>query len=252
MRQSLVNWIINDSQPICVVKNIDFRMFLNELNPSFIIPSQETVKNIIHEAFNYTLPQLKALIKDEAISVSLTMDLWTSKSRQGYLGITCSFIDSEWKLKEFTLTIEHVRYPHTATHILETLESILEEWNIRNKVYAITTDNGSNVKKAINDMEEVKWLGCTAHTLHLVIGKGMMPAQVLIIRAKRLIDFFMRPKQSERLEEIQKKFPDIGNENNETDEDKNNEKDENYEHNKEGNEEICELLKNNSKLVSLI
>ena len=38
-------------------------------------------------------------------------------------------------------------------------------------------------------------------------------AQILIMRVKRLIDFFMRPKQSERLEEIQKQFPDIGNDN---------------------------------------
>jgi len=33
-----------------------------------------------------------------------------------------------------------------------------------------------------------------------------MPAQILIMRIKRLIDFFMRPKQSERLEDIQKNF----------------------------------------------
>jgi hypothetical protein len=97
--------------------------------------------------------------------------------------VTCSFIDSKWKLKEFTLTIEYVRYPHTAAHILETLELILKEWDIRNKVYSITTDNGSNVKKAINnDMKDVKWLGCVAHTLHLVVGKGLMPAQILIMR----------------------------------------------------------------------
>jgi hypothetical protein len=88
------------------------------------MPSQETIRSMIYDAFDHTLPQLKALIKNEAISASLTLDLWTSRSRQGYLGVTCSFIDSKWKLKEFTLTIEYVRYPHTAAHILETLELI--------------------------------------------------------------------------------------------------------------------------------
>src|SRR5438045_3580246 len=91
--------------------------------------------------------------------------------------------------KEFTLTIEHVHYPYTAVHILEILELILKEWNIRDKVYTITTDNSSNIKKAIDDMREVKWLGCAVHTLHLVVEKEMIPAQILIIRAKRLIDF---------------------------------------------------------------
>jgi hypothetical protein len=236
-----VNWIINDLQPIRVVQSTDLRILFKELDPAFVMPCQKTIRSIIHDAFDYTLPQLKTLIKNEAVSVSLTLDLWTSRSRQGYLGVTCSFIDSKWKLKELTLTIEYVRYPHTAEHILETLESVLNKWEIRDKVYAITTDNGSNVKKAINNMREVKWLGCVAHTLHLVIGKGMIPAQVLIMRTKRLIDFFMRPKQSERLEEIQGKFSDIA---------KNSSREININGNEEEDEEICELLKNNSEFVS--
>ena len=51
------------------------------------------------------------------------------------------------------------------------------------------------------------------HTLQLIIGKGLVPVKSLIIRVKRLIDFFMRPKQSERLEDIQKKYP-VANKNN--------------------------------------
>jgi len=33
-----------------------------------------------------------------------------------------------------------------------------------------------------------------------------MPVKILVARAKRLIDFFMKPKQSERLEDIQKSY----------------------------------------------
>jgi hypothetical protein len=43
-----------------------------------------------------------------------------------------------------------------------------------------------------------------AHTLQLVIGKGLIPAERLVARAKRLINFFTTPKQTERLIEIQK------------------------------------------------
>lgn len=241
MRQFLVNWIINDLQPIHVVKSVDLKILFKELDPGFIMPCQKTIRNMIDDAFDYTSPQLKSLMKNEATSVSLTLDLWTSKSRQGYLGITCTFIDSQWKLKELTLTIEYICYSHTAEHILEAIESVLKEWEIRDKVYTITTDNGSNVKKAINDMRGVKWLGCVAHTLHLVVGKGMIPAQVLIMRAKRLIDFFMRPKQSERLEMIQKKISDIA---------KNSSKEINIDGLEEEDEEIYNLLKNNSEFVS--
>ena len=107
------------------------------------------------------------------------------------------------------MDITYIRYPYTANHILESLEQVLEEWKIRDLVFTITTDNGSNVKKAIQDMEGVNWLGCTAHTLQLVIGKGMKLAEILIARIKRLIDFFLQPKQSERLEDVQQKFPEL-------------------------------------------
>ena len=111
------------------------------------------------------------------------------------------------------MDIAYIRYPHTANHILETLEQVLDEWKIHELVYTVTTDNGSNVKKAIQDMEGVNWLGCTAHTLQLVIEKGMKPAEILIACAKRLIDFFLQTKQSERLEDVQQKFSELMDDN---------------------------------------
>ncbi|RGB34085.1 hypothetical protein C1646_668799 [Rhizophagus diaphanus] len=68
------------------------------------------------------------------------------------------------------------------------------------------------MKKCVQDMEGVEQLGCTAHILQLIIGKGIKPAEILIVRAKQLIDFFMRPKQSERLENAQKNFSDLQDE----------------------------------------
>jgi hypothetical protein len=208
----LVDWIILDSQPLHVVQNEAFQRFVYNLNPVFTMPSRETVKKITYEAYNYSFFQLKEMLSTQATSVSLTMDLWTSRNRQGYLGITCTYLDLAFKLREFTLDIAYVRYPHTAIHIKDTLESILNEWGIREKVYTITTDNASNMKKCVQDMEGVNQLGCAAHTLQLIIGKGLKPAEILVARAKQLIDFFMRPKQSERLEDAQKSFPGLSDE----------------------------------------
>jgi hypothetical protein len=207
LRQLLVNWIIIDLIPLNVVQSELFRKFIYELDPSFVIPDVKLVKKIIHQAYNYTLPIIIKYIENNAISVSLTTDLWTARNRQGYLGITCSFLDAEFNLHEILLTVTYVRYPHTAEHIGDTLLEILDEWLLREKVYMITTDNGPNMRKAIEDMNSISpnimWQPCTAHTLQLVVGKGLACVKLLILRAKRLIDFFIRPKQSERLEKIQ-------------------------------------------------
>jgi len=64
------------------------------------------------------------------------------------------------------------------------------------------------MKKAVSNMNAIQWQGCDAHTLQLIIGKGLVPVKVLVKRVKHLIEFFMSSKQSERLEDIQKKYPD--------------------------------------------
>jgi len=135
--------------------------------------------------------------------------MWTAKNRQGFSGVTCFFLDKNFVIQEVILTVEYVRYPHTAENISDALLVILDQWEIREKVHMITTDNGANMKKAIKDMNSaasnIKWQPCAAHTLQLVVGKGLNLVKILVLRAKRLIDFFLRPKQSERLENIQKK-----------------------------------------------
>ena len=64
-------------------------------------------------------------------------------------------------------------------------------------------------------MNNVRWQGYSAYTLQLIVGKALVPVKALIMRVKRLIEFFMRPKQSERLEDIKKKYPNANLENDE-------------------------------------
>jgi hypothetical protein len=58
----------------------------------------------------------------------------------------------------------------------------------------IVTDNSANMKKAIKDMglisSNIYWQPYTAHTLQLIIGKGLNIIKQLILKTKRLIDFF--------------------------------------------------------------
>lgn len=135
--------------------------------------------------------------------------MWTGRNRQGFLGVTCFFLDKNFTIHEIILTIEYIRYPHTAQNISDTLFAILNSWGLKEKVNVIVTDNGSNMKKAINNMnkisQNISWQPCAAHTLQLIVGKGLNLVKLLVLRAKRLIDFFLRPKQSQRLYDIQKK-----------------------------------------------
>ncbi|EXX57021.1 zinc finger BED domain-containing protein 1-like [Rhizophagus irregularis DAOM 181602=DAOM 197198] len=140
----------------------------------------------------------------DIINCSLTTDLWTVRSRMEYIGIMCAYIDKQFKLNEAILTIKYVLYPHTGEAIAEEIMSILSEWKLTDKVFTITTDNSSNMIKSARLIPRLIRIPYTAHTLQLVIGKGLLPAKVLIARAKRLMLFFTSPKQTEKLLEIQK------------------------------------------------
>ena len=130
-------------------------------------------------------------------------DLWTARDRQGYIGVTCSFINKEFELQEIMLACQCIEYPNTNRNIARTILNLISEWGLEEKFICITTDNGSNMVAASKLLPNVFRIPCAAHTLNLVVTKGLMPVEVLIARAKLLIHFFMSPKQNERLKAIQ-------------------------------------------------
>ena len=203
--QKFIGILVKDQRPISIRNNIRLIEFVHEFDPNYQFPSEKRCKNLLAEGYNQTKEVLVSKMEKEVISCSLTMDLWTARNRSGYLGVTCAFIDDSFRLCETTLAIQYLPYPHTANNIVELLNQITCAWNLNEKIFTITTDNGSNIVRAGQLMEGVTRLPCTAHILQLVVGKGLMPAETLVARAKRLMLFFTSPKQTEKLIEIQKK-----------------------------------------------
>ncbi|GBC12604.1 zinc finger BED domain-containing protein 1-like [Rhizophagus irregularis DAOM 181602=DAOM 197198] len=199
----LFEWLVLDFQPLYLLKSPSFRQFINALNKNFELPTDKEFRKRIFEASEFSKKQLKQYIHENSNSVSLTCDLWTSRSKQGFLGITCHFITPDFEMREITLAIQYMPYPHTGDAIQKTLEKVIYEWELQDKVFFCTTDNAANMKKCFNQITLLRRLSCTAHTIQLVVGKGLLIAEVLIARAKRLINFFTSPKQNERLLDAQ-------------------------------------------------
>jgi hypothetical protein len=204
--KKFVGIIIKDDQPISIRNDEGFREFVEELDPLYELPSDKKVRDLLVKSYNFCKEEIVHLFEQGIVSCSLTLDLWTSRSRAGYLGVTCSFVNSQFELCEATLAIKYLKYPHTSENIVDCLNQIIGKWKLDGKIFTITTDNGSNMVKAgklLKDSNNITRLPCAAHTLQLVVGKGLIPAEKLVARAKRLISFFTTPKQTERLIEIQ-------------------------------------------------
>lgn len=205
LEESLITFIILDCQPLNILRNNAFRDMLHKFEPGFRIPTEERCKKMIYNSYNWTKDQLQELLKSSANSINFTTDMWTSRRNDSYIGVTISWLDQEMKLHEALINIKLLPNPHTAENIKDCLENIFEEWNLKGKCFAATTDSGANVKKAISLMNNVTRLSCAAHTLHLSVTKGLEPIKQFIKRVNNVILFFaLSPKQNERLKKAQK------------------------------------------------
>ena len=86
---------------------------------------------------------------------SLTTDMWTSRSQQGYITVTCHFIDVDWALQTLTLTTAGFAEHHTAEHIGARLVEICDSAKITPKVVGITHDDAANQCAAIRSPRKI-------------------------------------------------------------------------------------------------
>ncbi|CAG8801772.1 13433_t:CDS:2 [Gigaspora margarita] len=113
-----------------------------------------------------------------------------------------TWINENFELNNAILAVTFLQYPHIADAIAKCIKDVLEHWDLKTKVFSITSDSRANMKLACNKLG-VKWVLCSAHILNLIVQKGLLSAKKLITQMNRLITFFTAPKQSERLEIVQ-------------------------------------------------
>lgn len=201
--ESMLRWIISTTQPLSTVTNKAYIEHMHIIDPEFVIPGEKKLRMMIARSYGYNKEKLSQLLKT-AQSISLTADLWTSRSKHGYLGLTATWINQNFEILDVLLEITYFPTPHTAEAIANIIKDSIQRWKIEDRVITITTDNGSNMIAAINKLAPITRLSCVAHTLQLAIVKGLKLVQPLTKHAKQLINFFSTQKQIERLIKAQK------------------------------------------------
>ena len=199
--RALAHLVIGQNLPLSFVESERFKSFAATLDSRWITPGKAKLKNLLDDAFERLSTCLKHDLQ-KAAHISLTMDLWTAGSREGYLGVTGAWIDNRFQMNNAVLAFSQVVYPHTGEVIGARINEISKFWNIEDKIFSITTDNASNMAVACRKVG-VSRVQCCAHTLNLIVQKGLLPAEHLVARMKRLITFFTSPKQGERLASVQ-------------------------------------------------
>jgi zinc finger BED domain-containing protein 1 (E3 SUMO-protein ligase ZBED1) len=69
--------------------------------------------------------------------VTITCYAWTSPTNCAYLGVTCHFVDENFKLQSKVLSLRNVVEAKTGGFLFDKLKEILNEWRLNAKVFII-------------------------------------------------------------------------------------------------------------------
>ena len=137
------------------------------------MPARADLSNFeLSEMYN-TVKETVLAELNKATSVSLTTDVWTSRATQGYITVTCHYIDLDWKIRNYVLQTRILEEKHNGENIGNVLVDCMTEWNIRDKVTAVVTDNAANMAVAARTAGINTHIACFAHTLNLAAKKGL-------------------------------------------------------------------------------
>ncbi|KAH7975781.1 hypothetical protein HPB52_005200 [Rhipicephalus sanguineus] len=167
-----------DLQPYSCVENRGFKELMSDMEPLYKIPSRTTFsRTIIPELYRDTVMAVKermhAHFQEGVESISLTSDMWTSRSKQSYISLTCHYLTSNFKMRSFALENRSVTESHTACNILEHLQAMMDNWELplqKVPVYVVT-DNARNFHAALRDISCVP-MQCMGRTLQLAMKGG--------------------------------------------------------------------------------
>ena len=180
-------------QPSTIVEDKGFNNLVHLLDSKYQLPSRRTVMWWLPNKYE----EVKQLVKHQftlASYVSLTTDIWTSRTAQSYMTITCHFIDELWEMRSLVLETFHFSTDHTAAHIAAELKKVAEEWELSEKVVALVTDNAANIVAATRIIAW-KHVPCFAHILNLIVKEAPKadPAFVSMQKRCRDISYFFPP-----------------------------------------------------------
>ncbi|CAG8798947.1 6780_t:CDS:2, partial [Cetraspora pellucida] len=148
----------------------NFRLWAKSLDPQFEIPCVNTIKTIIFNSYNSTINQIINLISKTSDTVVLDIE----------------------ELDE-----------HNASDIIKSVNLVLNKFNIdHSKIFTITTNNSSNVKSAVQQLN-ITNIKCAGHTLQLSVNLDLKEVNDLISKCKLLIAILSKEKKYKQLHEAQ-------------------------------------------------
>ncbi|XP_078539863.1 zinc finger BED domain-containing protein 6-like [Lissotriton helveticus] len=185
----LAKMLAVDLLPFSFVEGVGFLELVATLAPKWKVPSRYYFARVAVPALHKEVLELvgAALQKSAVHTIHLTTDMWTSCAATDYMCITAHWVSFSGVIKQInaggdlveifkgarkhaTLAMFGMEKSHTAVNILADFNKKVLQWlRPRHcKVGYVSTDNGSNVVRAMADGFYFR-VPCLAHCINLVV-----------------------------------------------------------------------------------
>ncbi|XP_075662921.1 zinc finger BED domain-containing protein RICESLEEPER 1-like [Castanea sativa] len=215
----LVRMIIKNGYPLNMVDHEDFKIFMNNLQPMFKLPSQDT---LIDKILCFYREEKEKLCEqfDKVLSFSLILNFWTDCGKQSkYCSFTMQFIEDGPKLKK-NIAIKNVEYNYTGETLFEIVKGVLLEWNIDKKLATITVESSSANNQMVKILdrylgrrnchpfrEKIFHIRCITHVINLLVKDGLDEIDYFLHNIRKAIKYMSETtKGKQKFEEVVKKL----------------------------------------------
>jgi uncharacterized protein (UPF0210 family) len=138
-------------------------------NPLFSKVSRQTTTRDLAKLFVERRDVLKNSVLPGTHSVSLTSDIWSGNAKKDYICVVAHYVSADWELQKKVVGFMLIEVKHSGENIAERIASVVEEFGLIDKVFAVTLDNVSSNAKAMETLTLMffGYLGSYSADLHL-------------------------------------------------------------------------------------
>ena len=130
------------------------------------------------------------MLAEEASSIALMTDIWTSSTNDSYISLTVHFITNYWETRSCILETRSFPEHHTGANIAGKLKDMVSTFDIDNSKVVHDQDNVQLAGEIIQ--RDVGWysINCSAHKLQLCINGSQQTIVRALDTARKLVSHF--------------------------------------------------------------
>lgn len=155
--------IVSTRSPFRMVEDPEWIELCRLQNPLFLLPGATTIRRYLAAQSEQVNQSLLADVVPGS-KLALSLDAWSSKTRNCFLGIMAHFIDKNWKLQSRLIGFEPLHEVHSGKELATVLHAVCQHFQLNGRVSAITTDNASNNSTLMSELNHMLQDALENHT----------------------------------------------------------------------------------------